>query len=79
MEPTLSRELVLDGLMMAAWRRKPDSEVTVHSDQGSQNDNWQWFCRANILALSMSQRGNCQDNAVAELFLSSLKKECIRK
>ncbi|MCW1877150.1 IS3 family transposase [Erwinia sp. INIA-01] len=81
MKPTLSRELALDALMMAVWRRKPDGEVIVHSDQGSQygSDDWQRFCRANNLAPSMSRRGNCWDNAVAESFFSSLKKEWIRK
>ncbi|WP_201405832.1 IS3 family transposase [Raoultella ornithinolytica] len=81
MKPTLSRELALDALMMAVWRRKPDSEVIVHSDQGSQygSDDWQRFCRANNLAPSMSRRGNCWDNVVAESFFSSLKKERIRK
>ncbi|MBS3890129.1 IS3 family transposase [Serratia marcescens] len=81
MKPTLSRELALDALMMALWRRKPDSEVIVHSDQGSQygSDDWQRFCRANNLVPSMSRRGNCWDNAVAESFFSSLKKERIRK
>jgi putative transposase len=76
MKPTLSRELALDALMMAVWRRKPDGEVIVHSDQGSQygSDDWQRFCRANNLAPSMSRRGNCWDNAVAESFFSSLKK-----
>ncbi|AYU91764.1 IS3 family transposase [Serratia ureilytica] len=81
MKPTLSRELALDALMMAVWRRRPDSEVIVHSDQGCQygSDDWQRFCRANNLAPSMSRRGNCWDNAVAESFFSSLKKERIRK
>ncbi|WP_205245529.1 IS3-like element ISEam1 family transposase [Erwinia amylovora] len=81
MKPTLSRELALDALMMAVWRRKPDGEVIVHSDQGSQygSDDWQRFCRANNLSPSMSRRGNCWDNAVAESFFSSLKKERIRK
>ncbi|ENU4538163.1 IS3 family transposase [Escherichia coli] len=81
MKPTLSRELALDALMMAVWRRKPDGEVIVLSDQGSQygSDDWQRFCRANNLAPSMSRRGNCWDNAVAESFFSSLKKERIRK
>ncbi|RAT31635.1 transposase, partial [Lonsdalea populi] len=48
MKPTLSRELALDALMMAVWRRKPESEVIVHSDQGSQygSDDWRRFCRA---------------------------------
>ncbi|EPB3766848.1 MULTISPECIES: IS3 family transposase [Enterobacteriaceae] len=81
MKPTLSRELALDALMMVVWRRKPDGEVIVHSDQGSQygSDDWQRFCRANNLVPSMSRRGNCWDNAVAESFFSSLKKERIRK
>ncbi|HFI1063564.1 TPA: IS3 family transposase [Enterobacter hormaechei subsp. steigerwaltii] len=81
MKPTLSRELALDALMMAVWRRKPDGEVIMHSDQGSQygSDDWQRFCRANNLVPSMSRRGNCWDNAVAESFFSSLKKERIRK
>jgi len=81
MKPTLSRELALDALMMAVWRRKPDSEVIVHSDQGSQygSDDWRRFCRASNLAPSMSRRGNCWDNAVAESFFSSRKKERIRK
>ncbi|HBR7864307.1 TPA: IS3 family transposase, partial [Klebsiella pneumoniae] len=49
--------------------------------QGSQygSDDWQRFCRANNLVPSMSRRGNCWDNAVAESFFSSLKKERIRK
>ena len=67
--------------MMAVWRLKPDGEVIVHSGQGSQygSDDWQRFFRVNNLASSMSRRGNCWDNAVAESFFSSLKKERIRK
>lgn len=56
MKPTLSHELALDALMMAVWRRKPDGEVIVHSDQGSQygSDDWQRFCRANNQAPSIA-------------------------
>ncbi|WP_207907341.1 IS3 family transposase [Paucimonas lemoignei] len=81
MKPTLSRELALDALLMAVWRRKPKNSVLVHSDQGSQygSDDWKRFCNANNLEPSMSRRGNCWDNAVAESFFSSLKKERIRK
>ncbi len=81
MKPTLSRELALDALVMTVWRRKPDGEVIVHSDQGSQygSDDLLRFCRANNLAPSMKRRGNCWDNAVAKSFFSSLKKERIRK
>jgi len=81
MKPTLAREIVLDALLMAVWRRKPSQQVLVHSDQGSQygSDDWQRFCRQHNLVPSMSRRGNCWDNAVAESFFSSLKKERIRK
>jgi putative transposase len=81
MKPTLARELVLDALLMAVWRRQPTQQVIVHSDQGSQygSDDWLRFCRAHNLEPSMSRRGNCWDNAVAESFLSSLKKERIGK
>jgi putative transposase len=55
--------------------------VLVHSDQGAQygSDDWSRFCRDHDLAPSMSRRGNCWDNAVAESFFSSLKKERIKK
>ena len=81
MKPTLARELVLDALLMALWRRKPQQRVLVHSDQGTQygSEDWMRFCQANNLDPSMSRRGNCWDNAVAESFFSSLKKERIRK
>ena len=63
MKPTLARELVLDALLMAVWRRKPQQRVVVHSDQGTQygSDDWVRFCRANNLEPSMSRRGNCWD------------------
>ena len=81
MKPTLARELVLDALLMALWRRKPKHSVLVHSDQGTQydSDDWRRFCQTNRLESSMRRRGNCWDNAVAESFFSSLKKERIRK
>jgi len=55
--------------------------VIVHSDQGSQygSDDWVRFCKEHKLDPSMSRRGNCWDNAVAESFFSSLKKERIRR
>jgi len=79
-KPTLAQGLVLDALLMAVRRRKP-KQVVIHSDQGSQfaSDAWRRFCRAHHLKPSMSRRGNCWDNAVAESFFSSLKKERIKK
>lgn len=81
MKNTLHRELVLDALLMAVWRRRPKQEVVIHSDQGVQygSDDWMRFCREHLLNPSMSRRGNCYDNAVAESFFSSLKKERIRR
>lgn len=81
MKPALTRELVLDALLMAVWRRRPTQPVIVHSDQGSQygSDDVVRFCKDHGLIPSMSRRGNCFDNAVAESFFSSLKKERIRR
>lgn len=80
MKPTLAREIVIDAILMAVWRRKPRGTL-IHSDQGSQygSDDWLRFCREHHLEPSMSRRGNCWDNAVAESFFSSLKKERIKK
>src|SRR5210317_150353 len=77
---TIHRELVLDAILMAVRQRNPHRTI-VHSDQGSQygSDDWRRFCRSNQLKPSMSRRGNCWDNAVAESFFSSLKKERIKK
>jgi putative transposase len=78
--PTIRRELVLDAVLMAVRRRRPRDTV-IHSDQGTQygSDAWRRFCRSNHLEPSMSRKGNCWDNAVAESFFSSLKKERIKK
>ncbi len=51
MKHSLSRELAMDALLMAVWRRKPAGRVVVHSDQGNQygSDNFKRFCQANNL------------------------------
>ena len=53
----------------------------VHSDQGSQftSREWQMFLHQHNLEPSMSRRGNCHDNAVAESFFQLLKRERIRR
>jgi putative transposase len=81
MNTSLNREIVIDALLMAVWRRKPGNRVLVHSDQGSQYGSFDCrkFLEAHNLDPSMSRRGNCWDNAVAESFFSSLKKERIRR
>ena len=78
--PTIHRELVLNAVLTAVRQRRPRGTV-IHSDQGTQygSDAWRRFCRSNHLEPSMSRKGNCWDNAVAESFFSSLKKEKIKK
>jgi putative transposase len=53
----------------------------VHSAQGTQfgSEAWRRFCRSNHLEPNMSRKGTRWDNAVAESFLGSLKKERIKK
>lgn len=77
----MSSDLAIDALLMAVWRRKPKQEVMIHSDQGSQfsSSDWQSFLRGNNLVGSMSRRGNCHDNAVAESFFQLLKRERIKR
>jgi putative transposase len=52
-----------------------------HSDQDSQfsSHDWQSFLKTHNLVASMSRRGNCYDNAVAESFFQLLKRERIRR
>lgn len=78
--PTIHAELALDAVLMAVRRRRPRGTV-IHSDQGIQyaSDAWRCFCRSHRLTPSMSRKANCWDNAVAESFFSSLKKERIKK
>lgn len=81
MQPTMKTEMVLDALLMAVWRRRPKQSVIIHSDQGSQfgSDDFARWCAEHQLVPSMSRRGNCYDNAVAESFFSSLKKERVKR
>ncbi|WP_291395105.1 IS3 family transposase, partial [Devosia sp.] len=74
-------DVVLQALLMAVWRRKPKTTVLVHSDQGSQFTSMDWaaFLKHHNLEHSMSRRGNCHDNAVAESFFNVLKRERIRR
>ena len=81
MQSRITKEIVLNALLMAVWRRSPTTQVTVHSDQGSQytSHDWQSFLKTHGLEGSMSRRGNCHDNAVAESFFQLLKRERIRR
>ena len=55
--------------------------MLIHTDQSSQytSRDWAAFLRAHNLEHSMSRRGNCHDNAVAESFFNLLKRERIRR
>jgi putative transposase len=76
-----TKEIVLDALLMAVWHRNPTSTVTVYSDQGSQytSHDWQSFLKTHGLEGSMSSRGNCHDNAVAESFFATFKKRVTQR
>lgn len=81
MQSRQTTDVVLQALLMAVWRRKPKNQVLIHSDQGSQFTSMDWasFLKHHNLVHSMSRRGNCHDNAVAESFFNLLKRERIRR
>ena len=66
-------------LKMAIRNRKPKVGTIIHSDRGSQYacDDFATLVKDNKLVQSMSRKGNCWDNAVAESFFKSLKTELI--
>ena len=73
----LRAELACDALRMALTQRRPRSELLHHSDRGVQyaSDAYQTLLAKHGIEVSMSRRGNCWDNAVAESFFSTLKRE----
>ncbi len=79
MQSTMSRQLVCDALMMALWRRGFPKDVLCHSDRGSQycSFEYQKMLSHYSLICSMSRKGNCWDNSVAESFFNTLKTELI--
>lgn len=81
MRSTQHTDVVLQALLAAVWRRKPKPGLVLHSDQGSQftSEEWQAFLKAHGIVSSMSRRGNCHDNAVAESFFQLLKRERIKR
>ena len=81
LQSRMTTDLALQALLAAVWRRQPKTKVMVHSDQGSQftGGEWQSFLAKHNLTASMSRRGNCHDNAVAESFFQLLKREQIRR
>lgn len=72
-------QLVVDALLMAKWRRGDVQDVIVHSDQGSTyaSSDYRNLLKENNMLCSMSRKGECHDNAVAESFFSTLKTELV--
>jgi putative transposase len=77
MNKRISKQLVMDALRMGVWRRRPDAGLIFHSDRGSQycSNDFQELLKTNGMVSSMSRKGDCWDNAVAESFFGSLKTE----
>jgi len=66
-------------LKIAAGRLKSTDSVILHSDQGSQYSSYDYIKLAKEHNITLSRRGNCYDNPVAESFFKTLKKELVRK
>ena len=73
----MKKQLTLDALAMAYWRRKPAPGLLHHSDRGSQYACHDYRKRLDQYGMvaSMSRKGNCWDNAPTERFFRSLKSE----
>ena len=72
-------ELVNQALSMALYQRQPAAGLIMHTDRGSQYgaDSYRQLLTQHAIQPSMSRKGNCWDNAVAESFFHTLKTELI--
>jgi putative transposase len=79
MDKTMKQELVCDALSMALLTRGFPANVIVHSDRGSQycSNKYRDLIKKHNLIGSMSRKGNCWDNAIAETFFHTFKVELI--
>jgi putative transposase len=79
MDSRMKAELVNNALLMAIWQRKPKAGLVWHTDRGSQyaSDSHRGILKQHHITQSMSRKGDCWDNAVAESFFHSLKTESI--
>ena len=75
----MTKQLVMDAILMAIWRRKPAPGLIFHSDRGSQycSYDFQKLLKTHAIRSSMSRKGDCWDNAVAESFFGTLKSETV--
>ena len=81
MAATRDEGLVHSALRMALAQRQPDTGLVHHSDRGSQytSDAYRGELAAHGMLASMSRKGDCYDNAVAESFFSTLEFELLMK
>jgi transposase InsO family protein len=79
MSNRITKKLVIDALQMAVWRRRPEGGLIFHSDRGSQycSNDFQKMLKKHGMISSMSRKGDCWDNSVAESFFGTLKIERI--
>jgi putative transposase len=79
MNDTMTTKLVNNALLMAIWKRKPPKGLIWHTDRGSQyaSHSHRDVLKEHGIIQSMSRKGNCWDNAVAENFFHTLKTELI--
>lgn len=79
MSDSLATPLVVSALSMALGMRKPTEELLHHSDRGCQyaSVEYRHLLEQKGITCSMSRKGNCYDNAVAESFFGTLKTELI--
>ena len=79
MDSSMTSRLVVDALEMAVQQRLPGEDLLAHSDRGSQyaSEHYQRVLAGHGITCSMSQRANCWDNAPAESFFATLKKELV--
>ena len=77
MSDHVDTQLVMDALEMALGRRRPPIGLVHHSDRGSQyaSHAYRALLADHGMTCSMSGKGDCLDNAVAERFFGSLKRE----
>jgi transposase InsO family protein len=75
----LRTSLIIEALAAALLTRKPPAGVIFHSDRGCQYTSKEFtdFCAVNGVRRSMGRRATCFDNAVAESFFATYKKELI--
>ena len=76
---SLERHSVMHAFQKALWRRRPSSGLLVHSDRGVQyaSADFRNLLKKNQFVQSMSRKGNCWDNAVAESFFHTLKTQLV--